>query len=396
MNIHTVKQMVKGLALYLEQNSVNYKDRGIVIAYNSRDAKKDAELAAGILGTYRIRTYILNGTRPAPILSFAVRYVSAVAGIMITPTPLSAQGTCKLYNEKGSPVSNAETAVIFSYAHQVKKTGDLQALSVGELKKKHLLRWIKHEMDQAYLEKLQRISKIDEQIKQHAAIQVVCTAKENATLQLVAKGLNQIGITDVHPLKKQMQQYAFPELDHAYLLLADGKQGKIKRADILLELDDAAYRVALAEKNTAGKYVSFTSNQLGVLLFDYIVRHTEKQWLYNARLIHTKKTAELIRLIANTHGIKTIEALEGFTGIGEHINHFNATGELFLFGCNEDYGYLIDGFTREQDGIQAAVLSCEMALYWKNKGISLLERYNELYEKYSYTYAGGREKRNKL
>src|SRR5690625_3418946 len=166
------------------------------------------------------------------------------------------------------------------------------------------------------------------------------------------------------------------------------KIGLKHEAALLLATDADADRLGVAVKNNLGEYVVLAGNQLGVLLLDYILHRSEETQLKNARMIKTIVTTELGRAIADYYGVETVDTLTGFKYIGEKINEYDTTGETFIFGYEESYGYLISSFARDKDAVQASVMACEMAQYWKEKGLTLLDALYELYERHGYFKEG--------
>lgn len=397
MNIYTIRKAVKGLAFYLEENRVNYRDRGVVIAYDSRYMSKEFAIeAAKVLGVHGIKAYVFEEIKPTPLLSFAVRYLGTVAGIMITAShnPPEYNGF-KVYNEEGSQISLDEANEIIHHIQQVEDELHIEVLTEKHLVENNLLEWMNGEVDHAYLEQLIKISKMDEQaLLAEKELKIVLTPLHGTGLPLVRNGLKQLQFKHIHVVDEQAipdpefstVQSPNPEEKQAFKEAI--KLGEEIDADILLATDPDADRLGVAVKNNENKYVILTGNQLGSLMLDYLLMHTNKHVLKNARMIKTIVTTELGRSIANEYGVKTIDTLTGFKYIGEKINEFDATGETFIFGYEESYGYLISSFTRDKDAVQAAVMACEMAEFWKNKGMTLVDALEKLYKKHGYFKEG--------
>ena len=397
MNIYTVRRAVKGLAYYVEETCVNYKDRGVVIAYDSRHLSKEFALeCAKVLGVHGIKAYIFDSIRPTPLLSYAVRYLGAVAGIMITAShnPPEYNGF-KVYNESGSQVSLAEANEMIDHIQQVGDAFAVPVLNEEQLITENLLQWIENEVDHAYLEQLLKISKLDQdKIEQAKDVSIVFTPLHGTAQRLVPAGLKQLHFHQVAVVEEQMipdpefttVESPNPEEHQAFKEAI--KVGKEIDADVLLATDPDADRLGVAVKDGTGDYVVLTGNQLGALLLDYILKHTHENILPCARMIKTIVTSELGRKVADNYGVKTIDTLTGFKYIGAKINEFDATGESFVFGYEESYGYLINGFTRDKDAVQSAVMACEMAQYWKNKGYTLLDALYLLYERHGFYKEG--------
>jgi len=393
LNIYTIRKAVKGLSIYLEQNQVNIHDRGVVIAYDSRHMSKEFAIeCAKVLGTHQIKAYVFEDIRPTPLLSFAVRYLGAAAGIVITAShnPPDYNGF-KVYNEAGSQISFYEANKIISYIEQIGDELQIQVMEKTELESRQLLQWVNGEVDNAYLEQLIKISKMtDEELQLKKDLKIVFTPLHGTALSLVKKGLNQLNFQNVYYVEEQLTpdpefstvELPNPEEEQTFQM---AKQLGVKQgADLLLATDPDADRLGVAVKNNLGEYVVLTGNQLGVLLLDYILHRSEETQLKNARMIKTIVTTELGRAVADYYGVKTIDTLTGFKYIGEKINEYDSTGETFVFGFEESNGYLINSFARDKDAVQAVVMACEMAQYWKDNGKTLLDVLDDLYKRHGF------------
>lgn len=397
MNIYTVRKAVNGLANYLLANQVNVRDRGVVIAYDSRNMSKEfAVESAKVLGSYGIKTHIFESLRPTPLLSFAVRYLRTVAGIMITAShnPPEYNGF-KVYNETGAQIVPEEANLIIESIQMTKDELTVPFLEKEELEEKGLLNWLGYEIDNAYLERLYHMTKMSEDVHQKEKnLQIVFTPLHGTAYNLVTKGLEQLNFPKVAIVKEQAEPDAMfstvaspnPEEHQAFSLAIE--LGKETDADILLGTDPDADRLGVAVKNSAGEYQVLTGNQLGALLLDYILSHTNPQVYQNPRMIKTVVSTELGRAIAESYDVKTLDTLTGFKFIGEKINQFDATGETFIFGFEESYGYLISSFARDKDAVQAAMMATEMAYYWKEQGKTLFEALDVLFERHGYFLEG--------
>lgn len=397
MNVYTVRKAVNGLANYLLANQVNVRDRGVVIAYDSRNMSKEfAVESAKVLGSYGIKTHVFESLRPTPLLSFAVRYLRTVAGIMITAShnPPEYNGF-KVYNETGAQIVPEEANLIIESIQKTEDELTVPFLKKEELEEKGLLNWLSYEIDNAYLERLYHMTKMSEAVHQEEKdLQIVFTPLHGTAYNLVTKGLEQLNFPNVAIVKEQAEPDAMfstvaspnPEEHQAFTMAIE--LGKKTDADILLGTDPDADRLGVAVKNKTGEYQVLTGNQLGALLLDYILSHTNPQVYQNPRMIKTVVSTELGRAIAESYDVKTLDTLTGFKFIGEKINQFDATGETFIFGFEESYGYLISSFARDKDAVQAAMMATEMAHYWKKQGKTLFEALDVLLEKHGYFLEG--------
>ncbi|MBC5635576.1 phospho-sugar mutase [Ornithinibacillus sp. BX22] len=397
MNIYTIRKAVHGLAEYLLNNVVNVKDRGVVVAYDSRYMSREFAIeTAKTLGVFGIRTYVFKTIRPTPLLSFAVRFLGTAAGVMITAShnPPEYNGF-KVYNEDGGQMVPNEANKIIEAIQQIENELEIPVVEQEVLEQQELLIWIDEEVDNAYLQQLKQITKLPvEEVKQEKDLNIVFTPLHGTAYSLVTKGLEQLAFTNVSVVEEQAKPdpefstVASPNPEEHQAFSMAIELGKKVDADILLGTDPDADRLGVAVKNEIGDYTVLTGNQLGALLVDYILSHTNKVLLSNYRLLKTIVTSELGQAVAKSYGVKTINTLTGFKYISEKIHQFDSTGEAFAFGYEESYGYLISSFTRDKDAVQAAVMASEMAYYWKQQGKSLLDALDGLYEKHGYYREG--------
>ncbi|MFD1851925.1 phospho-sugar mutase [Oceanobacillus bengalensis] len=397
MNVYTVRKVVEGLANYLPYHRVNVKDRGVVIAYDSRYMSKEFALeAARVLSVHGIKAYVFESLRPTPLLSFAVRYLGAACGIMITAShnPPEYNGL-KVYNEDGGQITPTESDQIVAAINEIEDELTVPFLNDEELAESGLLHWIGKEIDNAYLERINYISRMDPAKRmQDKDLQIVFTPLHGTSYDLVTSALEQMRFLNVHVVTEQ----AIPDPDfstvespnpeeHQAFALAEELGDKVD-ADILLGTDPDADRLGVAVKNGYGEFQVLTGNQLGSLLLDYILRHSNPNVYKNAKMIKTVVTTELGRAIADSYHVETLETLTGFKYIGEKIHQFDASGETFIFGFEESYGYLVSGFVRDKDAIQAAIITAEMAYYWKQRGKTLFDALHDLYETHGFYLEG--------
>ncbi|GGB35133.1 phosphomannomutase [Lentibacillus populi] len=397
MNIYTVRKAVNGLANYLQVNCVNVKDRGVAVSYDSRHMSQEFALeTAKVLGAYGIKAYVFDSLHPTPLLSFAVRYLGTAAGVMITAShnPPEYNGF-KVYNEDGGQITPAEAEAIIGFINEMKNELTVPIVERKQLEEQELLNWIGEEVDNAYLAQLKQISRLSDQEQQvKKDLQIVFTALHGTSYDLVLKGLAQLNFSNVAVVKEQAEPdpefstVASPNPEEHQAFTMAIEQGKMVNADILIGTDPDADRLGVAVKDSTGEYTILTGNQFGSLVLDYILSHSDKALLTNARMLKTIVTTEMGSAIANAYGVETIDTLTGFKYIGEKIRQFDTTGETFIFGFEESYGYLIGSFARDKDAVQAALMACEMAYFWKKQGLTLLDALDVLYEKHGFYLEG--------
>src|SRR5699024_6052565 len=300
---------------------------------------------------------------------------------------LSGDNGFKLYNEEGSQISLTETITINETINEVDNELNVPTLKIEELEKKHLIQWVNGEVQDAYLKQLLTLSKLNEKaLYKQKDLQVVCSPLSDTVFSCIKSGLKQLNFKQTHVVQGTTEtDFSSPNFEEAHVFSSAIQLGIEKNADILLATDSCANHLRVEVKNNEGSYITLTGNQIGSLLLDYILRHSgDTLDLKSARMLKTIATTELSRKIAQSYGVITIDTLIGFKHIGEKVNLFDTTGETFIFGFEESFGYLTGSFVRDQDAIQSAVMVCEMVHYWKEKGKTLFEVLSNLYEKHGF------------
>lgn len=400
MNTYTVRKAAEGLAHYIKEFGEEAKSRGVVIAFDSRHKSPEfAKEAALTLGNHGIQTYLFRDLRPTPELSFAVRYLYAFAGIVITAShnPPEYNGF-KVYGPDGGQLPPEPANKLIDKVNGIEDELRIEVGNEQDLKAKQLFKIIGEEIDQIYNKQLQQIIVNPETIKENAQeLKIVFTPLHGTANNPVRRALETAGFTNVSVVKEQeLPDPNFstvpspnPE-EHAAFALAI-KEGEQMGADLLLATDPDADRVGIATKDDTGNYVVLTGNQTGALMLDYLLSQKKQLGLLpdNGVVLKTIVTSELGRTIANQYNMETIDTLTGFKFIGEKIKQYEQSGEKqFLFGYEESYGYLIGDFVRDKDAIQACLLAAELGAYYKSRGMSLYDGLIEVFEKYGYYQEG--------
>ncbi|MEM4998249.1 phospho-sugar mutase [Priestia megaterium] len=396
LNVYMVRKATEGLACYIEESGEEAKKKGVVVAYDSRHKSPEFALeVAKVLGQHGIKTYVFDELRPTPELSYAVRYLNAFAGIVITAShnPPEYNGY-KVYGEDGGQLPPAAADKIISHMNRVENELSISVREKQELLAEGLLTYIGPEVDAAYTEALKTIQ-LNRKLVEEAGneLKIVFTPLHGAGNKPVREGLKAFGFTNVTVVKEQEHpdpdfstvQSPNPE-EHAAFELAI-RYGKEIDADLLMATDPDADRLGVAVKDSSGEYVVLTGNQLGALLLHYLLIQKKEQGLLpeNGAVVKTIVTSEIGRAIASSFGVKTFDTLTGFKFIGEKINEFEQSGDYqFQFGYEESYGYLIGDFVRDKDAVQSAVFAAEVAAYCKAQRKSLYEGLLEIFSNYGY------------
>ena len=399
MNIYTVRQATQGLANYI--TSQNGQEKGVAIAYDSRIMSPEfADEAALCLNANGIKAYVFESLRPTPELSFAVRELACIAGIVITAShnPREYNGY-KVYWEDGAQITPPHDKNILAEVAKVTSFDQVKTMDKEAAKTAGLYQVIGSEIDDKYMEQLKKQSIHPEIIKAVAKeIKIVYTPLHGTGNLPVRRVLKELGFENVYVVPEQelpdgnfpTVSYPNPESPKAFeLALALAKKVD---ADIVLATDPDADRLGVYAKDTkTGKYVSFTGNMSGMLIAEYILRERKANGTLpaNGALVETIVTTDMAKVIAKAYGVKLIEVLTGFKFIGEQIKFFEQQHTYeYVFGLEESYGCLAGTYARDKDACVAVMMLCEVASWCKSKGITLWDAMVDLYEKYGFYKEG--------
>ncbi len=395
MNIYTVRKATQGLANFIIREQA--QEKGAAIAYDSRNMSPEfAEEAALCLAANGIRAYIFPSLRPTPMLSFALRKLGCIAGIVVTAShnPPEYNGY-KVYWEDGAQITFpkdkeiiGEVKGITDYA-QVKTTSREEALKTG------FYQVIGEEIDDAYMEELKKLVLHPEIIQKEAKdLKIVYTPLHGTGNIPVRRVLRELGFANVYVVKEQelpdgsfpTVSYPNPEDKNAFAL-ALGLAKEVD-ADIVLATDPDADRLGVYAKDTkTGEYVSFTGNMSGMLILEYQLSQRKELGLLpkNGAVVTTIVSGKMAREVAKAYQVELIETLTGFKYIGEQIKFFEQNQEKeYIFGYEESYGCLVGTHARDKDAVVAVMALCEAAAYYKSQGMTLCDKMQELFEVYGY------------
>ena len=399
MNIYTVRQATQGLANYIL--SQNGQEKGVAIAFDSRIMSPEfAKEAALCLNANGIKAYLFESLRPTPELSFAVRQLGCIAGIVITAShnPKEYNGY-KVYWEDGAQITPPHDKNILAEVAKVTEFSMVKTMEEKEAREKGFLAAIGPEIDDLYMEELKKQSIHPEVIKDMAKdIKIVYTPLHGTGNLPVRRVLKELGFENVYVVPEQEKPdgnfptvaYPNPESPKAFELAL--KLAKEKDADIVLATDPDADRLGVYCKDTkSGEYVTFTGNMSGMLIAEYILRErtSTNTMPENPALVETIVTTDMAKAIAKAYGVTLIEVLTGFKYIGEQIKWFEETGNHnYVFGLEESYGCLAGTYARDKDACVAVMMLCEVASWYKAKNMTLWDAMLQMYEKYGYYKEG--------
>ncbi len=395
MNIYTVRKATQGLANYII--SQGGKDRGVAIAYDSRRMSPEfADEAALCLSANGIKAYVFDALRPTPELSFALRKLGCISGIVITAShnPPEYNGY-KAYWEDGAQVTAPKDKEIIEEVKKVTDYHQVKTMDKDEALKAGLYQVIGAEIDDAYMAELKKQIIHPEVIKEVADdIRIVYSPFHGTGNVPVRRILSELGFKHVYVVPEQelpdpdftTLEYPNPEDPKAFTLAL--KLAKEKNADIVLATDPDADRLGIyALDSKTGEYMPFTGNMSGMLIAEYILRERAATGTMpeNPALVTTIVTTNMARAISDDYRVKFIEVLTGFKYIGEQIKLFEQSGSNnYVFGLEESYGCLAGTHARDKDAVVAVMCLCEVAAWCKKNGITVWDQMLKLYEKYGY------------
>lgn len=396
LNVYTVRKATQGLAKFIEKLGEEAKKRGVVVAYDSRHKSPEFAMeVAATLGAHGITTYVFESLRPTPVLSFAVRHLHTVSGIVLTAShnPPEYNGY-KVYGEDGGQLPPKEADELISYVNAVEDELTVEVADVEQLKADGLLHMIGQEVDDAYAAELNNVIINKEMVQKVGKdLKIVFTPLHGTSNLSVRRGLAEVGFTDVTVVKEQelpdpnfsTVKSPNPE-EHAAFEYAI-RDGEKVGADVLIATDPDADRLGVAVRNHDGEFQVLTGNQTGALMLDYLLSQKKENGTLpeNGVVLKTIVTSEIYRTIAKAYGLDTVDTLTGFKFIGEKIKQYEESGQYeFQFGYEESYGYLIRPFCRDKDAVQSVLFACEVAAYYKSQGKTLYDGLLEVFEKYGF------------
>ncbi len=399
MNIYTVRKATQGLANYII--ACKGQEKGVAIAYDSRKMSPEfAREAALCLNANGIKAYVFESLRPTPELSFAVRELKCIAGIVITAShnPREYNGY-KVYWEDGAQITPPHDKNILAEVAKVTSYSNVYTMEMEKAVSEGLYHVISSEIDDKYMEELKKQSIHPEMIREMSKdIKIVYTPLHGTGNLPVRRVLRELGFENVYVVKEQelpdgtfpTVAYPNPEDPKAFELAL--KLAKEKDADIVLATDPDADRLGVYCKDSkTGEYVSFTGNMSGMLIAEYILRERKATGTLpkNGALVKTIVTTNMAEAIAEEYQVKLIEVLTGFKFIGEQIRLFEEKKNYeYVFGLEESYGCLAGTYARDKDACVAVMMLCEVAAYCKKHGKTLWDEMLAMYEKYGYYKEG--------
>ncbi len=391
MNIYVVRKASQGLANYINKH---YSNPSIAVSYDSR-IKSDlfSITVSEVFAANGIKVFIYKELMPTPCLSYAVRELHTSAGIMVTAShnPSKYNGY-KVYGDDGCQITTNAAKEILEEINNVDPFDNVKYKPFNELKDNGLIQYIDDELITRFINRVKEESVLfgDEINKD---VKIIYSPLHGTGLKPVTRILKEVGYNKVIVVKEQEEPdghfttcpYPNPEIKEAMQVGLD--YAKRENADLLIATDPDCDRVGIAVKGKED-YVLMSGNQVGVLLLDYICSQREKHHKMPNNPIYVKTivTTDMANKVAEHYGVSHKDVLTGFKYIGEQILELEKKAQetSYILGFEESYGYLSGSYVRDKDAVDGAFLIVEMFVYYKTRGISLLDKMNELYEKYGY------------
>lgn len=392
MNIYTVRRATQGLANYIIKQKGEAK--GVAIAYDSRRMSPQFALQSALcLAANNIKAYLYESLRPTPELSFAVRELGCIAGIVITAShnPPEYNGY-KVYWEDGAQITSPKDVEIIDEVNSIKDFSEAKTMSGEEAMKNGLLRIIGEDIDNLYIKSLKKLI-INPISEVGSNLNIVYTPLHGSGNIPARRILRELGFRNVHVVEEQeypdseFSTVGYPNPEDPLVFELAKKLAKKVDGDIILATDPDADRLGIQVKDDKGEYVLFNGNMTGALIAEYVFSQRAKNGTLakNSALIKTIVSGNISDKIAAEYKATLIEVLTGFKYIGEQIKLFEETdSNEFVFGYEESYGYLVGTHSRDKDAIAALMVLCEAAAYYKSQGLSLYEQMENIYKKYGY------------
>lgn len=398
MNVYTVAKASEGLAKYILSEGEEAVKRGVVISYDSRHFSPEfAQITAQVLAANGIPSKLSDELRPVPVLSFSVRYFKAFAGVMITAShnPSKYNGY-KVYGEDGGQVPPEAADAVLSNIEAISDIRTIKLMDIEEAKAKGLVTSFGPEIDEAFTNMLKKLVVDQQAIDRQADMSIVYTPLHGSGNKPVRRILEAVGFKNIHIVKEQelpdgsFPTVSLPNPENPEALSMAIELAKKTDASLVFGTDPDSDRIGAAAKvieNGEVKYKCFSGNQMGLMLLDYILDAKKNLGTLPEKsfAVTTIVSSKLVKSICDYYGVELQETLTGFKFIGERIKLDDEFGDKhFQFGFEESYGYLSGVDVRDKDAVVAAMLICNMAAASFEKGETLADRLDHLYEKYGY------------
>ncbi|NLW64948.1 MAG: phospho-sugar mutase [Clostridiales bacterium] len=396
MNRHVINHATQAFADVICAEGEDAKKRGVVICFDCRMGSESfAQSAASVMAANGIYVRIFESLRPTPELSFAIRHYGAAAGINITAShnPKEYNGY-KVYWSDGAQLPPRHAEAIARRMSEIDIFTDVRQMEYDKAAAQGLITVIGAETDEAFLQNVLSMA-IDREVVERVSddFRIVYTPFHGAGYKLVPEALRRLGIKHILPVEEQMVlDGSFPTVkspnpenpEGFYLAIELAKKHD---SDLIIGTDPDSDRVGIMVRDDDGEYITISGNQTGVLLLDYIITARRRKGTLpkNAAAIKTIVTTEMARKVAETNGVHIDDTFTGFKFMAEKLSQYETEGSYeYLLAYEESYGYMMGEYVRDKDAVTASMMIAEMAAYYHEKGMTLKDAMNSLYEKYGW------------
>ena len=390
MNIYTVMRATQGLSEWIKSLGKEAMARGVVVSYDTRRKSEEfAKATASVLAKNGIKAYLFDDVHPVPMLSYAVRYLKTIAGVMITAShnPKEYNGY-KVYGEDGAQMSPEDTAKVVGYIQKIE-----DYLSVSGDEKSDLIVPVPQKLDEDYIEELSKLTLSKEAVEKCGKdLKLVYTPVHGSGYVPVMKILKKLGI-NATVVKEQTEKdtefstVKVPNPEYKETLSMGIALANEIHADVVFGTDPDSDRLGVALKDEKGDFVALSGNQVGILLLDYILTRLSEDGAMpkNPAVVKSFVTTGMAKALCDDYGVTLYETPVGFKFIGEKIKQWEKdNAHTYLFGFEESCGYLRGTHARDKDAVVASMLCAEMVCYYTYIGKTVFTRLQEIYQKYGY------------
>ncbi len=390
MNIYTVMRATQGLSQFIDDLGAEAKARGVVVSFDTRRKSKEfAKAAASVLAKNGIKAYLFDAVHPVPMLSYAVRYLNTIAGVMITAShnPKEYNGY-KVYGADGAQMSPEDTAVVVGYIEKI-----TDYLSVTGDENSPLIVPVPAEVDSTYIEELSKLTLSKEAVEKCGKdLKLVYTPVHGSgyvpvTTILKKLGINATVVAEQADPDTEFSTVKVPNPEYKETLAMGIDLANKIDADVVFGTDPDADRLGVAIKDDKGEFTALSGNQVGILLLDYVLTRLQEDDALpkNAAVVKSFVTTGMAKAICDEAGVTLYETPVGFKFIGEKIKQWERDNKhTYVFGFEESCGYLRGTHARDKDAVVASMLCAEMVCYYTYIGKSVYTRLQEIYKTYGY------------
>ena len=394
MNVYTVRYATQGLAKLIKDEGTEACEKGVAVACDSRHMSREfSEEVCSVLAANGIKTFLFDGPRPTPEMSFAIRQLGCSAGVNITAShnPKEYNGY-KAYWSDGIQLSPEQAKIVSETIGQIDIFDDVKTVPFEDAKK--YITVLGEDFDDIYLGRVLEQNIDRDAIAENADMKIVYTPLHGAGHRLVPEALRRAGFRNVLPVAAQtvldgdFPTVKSPNPENAEALTLAVEYAKQIGADLVIGTDPDCDRVGIATRRSDGEFVLLSGNRTGAVLLDYVINARRRNGTLpaNACAVKTIVTSEIATRICKANGVAIENVLTGFKYIGEKLQHYIDSGEhTFIMGYEESYGYLFGDYARDKDGVVASLMIAEAAAYYRSRGMTVYDALMSVFGRYGFS-----------